>query len=65
MQPTQHNTIKPPFRRAEDSSTFNPTVQQQRVRQLVKASADTLQRINMRNRMKVLHMEQSNSGEAA
>lgn len=62
----QHSTNRtPPWPRAADHSTHNPTVQQQRVSDLVKASADTLQRIGLQSRMRVLHMEQSNSGEAA
>lgn len=41
MHPTQHSThLKSPFPRAADQSTFNPTVQQQRISRLLQHSAD-------------------------
>lgn len=73
---TQHKTMNTPIEdgrlkapalpwpRAADASTYNPTVQQRRVSELVKASADTLQRIGLQNRMRVCHMEHS-TGETA
>ena len=43
MHSNQHSThLKPPFPRAADRSTMNPTVQQQRISELVKTSAETL-----------------------
>lgn len=64
MHPTQHSTIKQPWPKAKDHSTHNPTVQQQRVSQLVKASADTLTRIGLQSRMRAVQLEHS-TGEAA
>jgi hypothetical protein len=57
MQTQQHPAQ--PWPKAKDHSTHNPTVQQQRVSQLVKASADHLQRIGMQNRMRTVQLEHS------
>jgi hypothetical protein len=64
MHPTQHSTIKPPFPRAADRSTLNPTVQQQRISELVKASAETLFSKGTRKPV-MLRVLQTSTGEAA
>lgn len=66
MHPTRHSTIhrKPPFPRAADRSTLNPTVQQQRISELVKESAVTLFGKGTRPHTK-LRVIETQTGEAA
>lgn len=66
MHPTQHSTIhrKPPFPHAADRSTLNPTVQQKRISELVKASATTLFGKGARPHTK-LRVIDTTTGEAA
>lgn len=61
-------TSPPPWPRAVDQSTLNPTVQQRRISQLVKESAETLFGIGSKpqTRVRVIHVEHPTStGDAA
>lgn len=57
----------PPFPRAADQSTFNPTVQQRRISALVSGAARTLFSLGDKphTQFRVCHVEQTNGGRAA
>lgn len=52
MHPTQHSTInrKPPFPRAADDSSLNPTHTQRKISKLVLHAARQLQTLGQQNR---------------
>lgn len=52
MHPTQHSTIhrKPPFPRAADDSSLNPTLTQRKISKLVLGVAHQLQTLGQQNR---------------
>lgn len=73
MHPTQHSTIpprksgittRPPWPRADDKSSLNPTVQQRRISQLVQQSAETLFAKGGRPHVR-LRVIETQTGEAA
>lgn len=69
MHPTQHSTIHrkgnasmppPPWPRAKDASTLNPTVQQQRITRLVAEAAQTLGGLSTPpKRLRVLNLNEA------